>query len=211
MAGELSPPDPDLEAARSPPRSASPLLPLPSVSMWSSSFRLALRSLRRNRGFALLNVGGLALGLACVLLIALYVQDERAVDAFHQRADRIARVDIGLRAPNGVARSRGQHAGHPGRRPLSERDARGRSRPSASRPPTPSCASTASRSRPSGSTSPTLRSSTCSSYHVCPGRTPATALGAPGRVVLTAPHAARLCSAARRALGRDRRAGQTGC
>lgn len=62
--------------------------------MWSSSFRLALRSLRRNRGFAFLNVGGLALGLACVLLIVLYVQDERAVDGFHERADRIVRVDM---------------------------------------------------------------------------------------------------------------------
>ena len=57
-------------------------------------FRTAFRSLRRNRGFALLNVGGLALGMACVILIALYVQDERGVDRFHERADRIARIDV---------------------------------------------------------------------------------------------------------------------
>lgn len=57
-------------------------------------FRVAVRSLRRNRGFALLNVVGLALGLACVLLIVLYIQDERAVDAFHENADRIVRLDL---------------------------------------------------------------------------------------------------------------------
>ena len=61
--------------------------------MLYTTFRTALRSLRRNRGFALLNVGGLALGLACVVLIALYVQDERGFDRYHERADRIVRVD----------------------------------------------------------------------------------------------------------------------
>ncbi|GAB5535840.1 MAG: ABC transporter permease [Rubricoccaceae bacterium] len=62
--------------------------------MVANLLRVAFRSLRRNRGFALLNVVGLALGMACVILIALYIQDERGVDAFHDRSDRIARLDI---------------------------------------------------------------------------------------------------------------------
>ncbi|MEP0547453.1 MAG: ABC transporter permease [Rhodothermales bacterium] len=62
--------------------------------MLKNYLTVALRTLRRNRGFALLNVAGLALGMACVIMIALYVQDERGVDAFHERADRIARIDI---------------------------------------------------------------------------------------------------------------------
>jgi len=62
--------------------------------MFRNIFRVALRSLRRNRGFALLNVVGLSLGMACVILIALYIQDERGVDAFNERSDRIARLDI---------------------------------------------------------------------------------------------------------------------
>ena len=62
--------------------------------MLANLFRVAFRSLRRNRGFALLNVVGLALGMACVILIALYIQDERGVDDFHERGDRIARLDI---------------------------------------------------------------------------------------------------------------------
>ncbi len=56
--------------------------------------RVAFRNLRRNRGFAALNVVGLALGMACVILIALYVQDERGFDRFNTRADRIARLDV---------------------------------------------------------------------------------------------------------------------
>ncbi len=62
--------------------------------MLASYLRAALRNLRRNRGFAALNVVGLALGMACVLLIALYVRDELRFDAFHERADRIARIDV---------------------------------------------------------------------------------------------------------------------
>ena len=57
-------------------------------------FRVAFRTLRRNRGFAVLNVVGLALGMACVVLIALYVQDERGFDRFHERADRVVRLDV---------------------------------------------------------------------------------------------------------------------
>lgn len=62
--------------------------------MLDSSFRTAFRSLTRNRGFAFLNVAGLGLGLACVILIALYAHDELIVDDFHERADRIARIDL---------------------------------------------------------------------------------------------------------------------
>ncbi len=62
--------------------------------MLASSFRTALRSLTRNRGFAFLNVAGLGLGLACVILIALYAHDELIVDDFHENRDRIARVDL---------------------------------------------------------------------------------------------------------------------
>ena len=78
--------------------------------MLLNTLRTALRSLRRNRGFALLNVGGLALGLACVILIALYVQDERGVDRFHERLDRIARIDTDF-IQNGVVEPAGNTQG----------------------------------------------------------------------------------------------------
>jgi putative ABC transport system permease protein len=58
----------------------------------------ALRNLRKQKLFTLLNLAGLALGLTCCLLIALYVQHELSYDTFHEKADRIARVtmEIGM-------------------------------------------------------------------------------------------------------------------
>lgn len=49
----------------------------------------ALRNLRKQRGFAAINLTGLALGMACSLLILLWVQDERGVDGFHAKGSRL--------------------------------------------------------------------------------------------------------------------------
>jgi putative ABC transport system permease protein len=53
---------------------------------------VAFRSLRRRPGYTFLNVAGLAVGLACCLLIALFVREELRYDRFHAEADRIVRV-----------------------------------------------------------------------------------------------------------------------
>ena len=50
------------------------------------------RTLRRNKTYTAINVGGLALGLACCVLIALYVQDELSYDNFHDAAGRIVAI-----------------------------------------------------------------------------------------------------------------------
>ena len=62
-------------------------------------FRSAFRSARRRPGFTALNVAGLAVGLACWLLIALFVHDESTADRFHDRADRIVRVSQAVTEP----------------------------------------------------------------------------------------------------------------
>jgi putative ABC transport system permease protein len=53
---------------------------------------VAWRTLQRNPTYTALNTGGLALGLACCVLIALYVQDELSYDDFHEKADRLVLV-----------------------------------------------------------------------------------------------------------------------
>ena len=74
--------------------------------MLKSYLTLALRSLRRHRAYSFINIAGLAVGMACVLLIFLYVQDERSYDQHHAKKDRIYRLVTGVAqaAYDGVAK-----------------------------------------------------------------------------------------------------------
>jgi putative ABC transport system permease protein len=51
--------------------------------MLKNYIKIAFRNLWKNKGFSGINIAGLALGMACSLLILLWVQDERGTDAFH--------------------------------------------------------------------------------------------------------------------------------
>lgn len=53
----------------------------------------------RNRGFSMVNIIGLAIGMACFLLIVLYVQDELSYDDFHSKGDQIYRVALERKYP----------------------------------------------------------------------------------------------------------------
>ena len=66
--------------------------------MWTTDLLLAARRLRRRPAYAALNVGGLAVGLACCLLITLFVRDELSFDRSHPEADRLYRVERDVRA-----------------------------------------------------------------------------------------------------------------
>ena len=60
--------------------------------MLKNYFKIAFRNLWRKRAYSLINVTGLAVGMACCFLIFLYVHFELSYDRFHQKADRIYRV-----------------------------------------------------------------------------------------------------------------------
>ena len=53
---------------------------------------VAFRNLGKHRSFSLVNIAGLALGITCFTLIALYVQYELSFDRFHSESSRIYRV-----------------------------------------------------------------------------------------------------------------------
>lgn len=55
-------------------------------------FKIAFRYFKRNKSFVLINVLGLALGIACAVLIGLLVRNETSFDAFHAEVDRTYRV-----------------------------------------------------------------------------------------------------------------------
>lgn len=61
--------------------------------MFKNYVKIALRNLFRNKLYSFLNIAGLAIGIACCVLILLYVQDELSFDRFHEKADRIFRVN----------------------------------------------------------------------------------------------------------------------
>ena len=60
--------------------------------MFRNFFVIAVRNLKKQKGFSFINIIGLALGMACCILIMLWVQDELSFEDFHKKADRIARV-----------------------------------------------------------------------------------------------------------------------
>lgn len=60
--------------------------------MLTNHIKIAWRSILRDKGFSLINIGGLAIGIAACLLILQYVTYERSYDRFHTNADRIYRV-----------------------------------------------------------------------------------------------------------------------
>jgi putative ABC transport system permease protein len=55
-------------------------------------FKVAIRNLWRQKGFAFINVFGLSVGLACCILIFLYVKEEITFDTFHNKSERIYRA-----------------------------------------------------------------------------------------------------------------------
>lgn len=56
--------------------------------------KIALRNLSKRKGFTLLNIFGLAIGMTCCLLILQYVNYERGFDQFHKDAEKVARLRI---------------------------------------------------------------------------------------------------------------------
>ena len=62
--------------------------------MFRNYFKVALRNLRRSKGFTALNIIGLASGIAVCLLIVLYVTDELSYDRYNVNADRIYRISV---------------------------------------------------------------------------------------------------------------------
>jgi putative ABC transport system permease protein len=77
--------------------------------MLKNHLLVALRALRRERSYALINVFGLAVGIACCLLIGLYARREWAYDRFHADPGAVFRLNIRTVTPEGeVERDAGQ-------------------------------------------------------------------------------------------------------
>src|SRR5690348_16788692 len=60
--------------------------------MFKNYLFTAIRNLQKNKAFSAINILGLALGLACSLLIFLWVNDERSMDKFNEHTERLYSV-----------------------------------------------------------------------------------------------------------------------
>src|SRR5690349_4521673 len=60
--------------------------------MIKNYFKTAWRNIIRNKRFSIINIMGLALGLTCSLMIMLWVNDEKSVDAFHANGKYLYQV-----------------------------------------------------------------------------------------------------------------------
>lgn len=61
--------------------------------MLKHSIKIALRNILKYWNYSIINIGGLAIGLASFIFIILYINDELKYDKFHEKADRIYRVN----------------------------------------------------------------------------------------------------------------------
>ncbi len=62
------------------------------IVMLKNYLKIAFRNLRRHLGTTMINISSLTIGLACFILICLFVQHEFSYDTFHEKSDRIYRV-----------------------------------------------------------------------------------------------------------------------
>ncbi len=60
--------------------------------MWTTHLKIVLRAILRHKGYAFINILGLALGLTCAVLMLLFVTFELSYDRYHANAERIFRV-----------------------------------------------------------------------------------------------------------------------
>lgn len=65
---------------------------LNQYDMLANYIKIALRIIRRNKGYSFINISGLAVGLAAAMLILLWVQNEISYDRFHSKASRIYKM-----------------------------------------------------------------------------------------------------------------------
>lgn len=62
--------------------------------MVKNYLKVAIRNIIKHKGFSIINILGLATGIACSIFILLFVAHELSYDKFHEKADRIYRIAV---------------------------------------------------------------------------------------------------------------------
>ena len=64
-----------------------------SLDMFKNYLKIAIRNIKKYKAYSFINIFGLAIGMACCLLITLWVRHELSYDSFHENVDNLYRVD----------------------------------------------------------------------------------------------------------------------
>jgi len=62
--------------------------------MLKNYLKITIRKIRKYKAYSLINITGLAIGMACCILIVLFIRDEQSYDKYHQDLDRLYRVTM---------------------------------------------------------------------------------------------------------------------
>src|SRR5258708_25900642 len=69
-------------------------------TMFRNYLIVALRNLVRHKLYSFINIAGLAVGLACLILIILFVRDELSYDTWVPGSDKLYRIEVTYHVPN---------------------------------------------------------------------------------------------------------------
>jgi putative ABC transport system permease protein len=78
-----------------------------SGQMFKNYIKIALRNIKKHKGYSFINIFGLAVGIACCILIFLWIQDEFSYDQFHENGDNLYLVGTHQRLGDQVSLSSG--------------------------------------------------------------------------------------------------------
>jgi putative ABC transport system permease protein len=71
------------------------------LAMLKNYLKLVLRSIKKHKGYSFINITGLAVGLACFILISLWVNFEVSYDRFHENRENLYQIFNEIQYPNG--------------------------------------------------------------------------------------------------------------
>ncbi|MFC1724974.1 ABC transporter permease [candidate division KSB1 bacterium] len=67
-----------------------------SFIMFMNYLKITFRNFKSQKGYSFINIAGFAVGIACSILILLWIYDELNYDSYHENADRICRVGFAM-------------------------------------------------------------------------------------------------------------------
>ena len=62
--------------------------------MFKNYLKTAVRNITKHKGYSFINIAGLSIGMACCILILIFIMTELSFDRFHEKADNIHRLGL---------------------------------------------------------------------------------------------------------------------